>query len=299
MGIDVDVYQSDTSMAMAVRYLTLTPTLYNHPDRKNRKWVVICDDDTFFPSFNALTKRLAQYDHERPMYIGTFSEDALNIGRHGEEAFGGAGVFLSAPMAKIVAESYERCKTEEKIREADTGWGPQGDVLLRKCIYENSETRLTLLNDLWQLDIVGDPSGFYESGMQPLSPPLPGRRRMAHRVPVALHQGRSHLRRGLQLSAVPDCGQLHHRERLLRGRISERHRFRPDSSRAHLRCLDGRQGLELRLQLRPPATLASEDRTQDVMGPQGEHSERGWHRQPGLLLAGAATTAGRRRAASP
>ncbi|KAK3306167.1 glycosyltransferase family 31 protein [Chaetomium strumarium] len=169
IGIDVDVYRSDPSLIMAVRYLALAPQMYNHPDRINKKWLVVCDDDTFFPSFHALSDKLAEYDHEYPMYIGTFSEDVNNIQRHGSQAFGGAGVFLSVPMAKIITERYETCKTEEKIQEANTGWGPQGDILLRKCIYENSEVKLTLLNDLWQLDLFGDPSGFYESGIKPLS----------------------------------------------------------------------------------------------------------------------------------
>jgi hypothetical protein len=169
VGIDVDVYQADASLIMAVRYLALAPKLYEHPERKNKKWLVICDDDTFFPSFHAIADKFAEYDHERPMYVGTFSEDVNNIQRHGSQAFGGAGVFLSVPMAKIITEKYPSCKTEDKIMQANTGWGPQGDILLRKCIYENSEVRLTLLNDLWQLDLFGDPSGFYESGIKPLS----------------------------------------------------------------------------------------------------------------------------------
>jgi hypothetical protein len=169
VGIDVDVFRSDPSLIMAVRYLALVPTLYQHPARSSKKWLVICDDDTFFPSFHALADRFAEYNHERPMYIGTFSEDVNNIERHGSQAFGGAGVFLSVPMAKVVSEKYETCKTEQKILESNTGWGPQGDILLRKCIYENSEVKLTLLNDLWQLDLFGDPSGFYESGIKPLS----------------------------------------------------------------------------------------------------------------------------------
>lgn len=168
-GIDVDVYQSDSSMEMAVRYLTLVPTLYNHPDRVGRKWVVTCDDDTFFPSFNALTEKFEEYDHTMPMYIGTLSEDVNNVDRHGAQAFGGGGVFLSVPLAKLITEKYDSCKTPEKIQQANTGWGPQGDVLLRKCIYENSQVKLTSLWDLWQLDLYGDPSGFYEGGLSPLS----------------------------------------------------------------------------------------------------------------------------------
>ncbi|KAK3988831.1 hypothetical protein QBC44DRAFT_328638 [Cladorrhinum sp. PSN332] len=168
-GIDVDVYRSDKDLIMAVRYLTLVPTMYNHPERLNKKWLVTCDDDTYFPSLHALADRFAEYDAESPMYIGTFSEDVNNIQRHGSQAFGGAGVFLSVPMAKVLSGKYAECKSEQKVKESNSGWGPQGDILLRKCIYDNSDVKLTLLNDLWQLDLYGDPSGFYESGVKPLS----------------------------------------------------------------------------------------------------------------------------------
>jgi hypothetical protein len=169
LGIDADVHHSDSKMEMAVRYLTLVPTLYNHPERKNKKWLVTCDDDTYFPSLHALIKKFSTLDHTAPMYVGTLSEDVNAIDRHGSQAFGGAGVFLSVPMAAKVTQMYETCKSDEKIRESNTGWGPQGDILLRKCIYENSEVRLSTVWDLWQLDLYGDPSGFYESGIKPLS----------------------------------------------------------------------------------------------------------------------------------
>lgn len=169
VGIDVDVYHSDSSVEMAVRYLNLVPTLYTHPDAPKKKWLVTCDDDTFFPSMHGLIEHMKKYDHTREMYIGTLSEDVGAIDRHGSQAFGGAGVFLSLPMAEMVTYLYSSCTTEEKILESNSGWGPQGDILLRKCIYENTETRLTTFWDLWQLDFFGDPSGFYEWGIKPLS----------------------------------------------------------------------------------------------------------------------------------
>jgi hypothetical protein len=103
------------------------------------------------------------------MYIGTLSEDVEAINRHGSQAFGGAGVFLSVPMAKLIKEHYAQCKGDDAIAGTDTGWGAQGDILLKNCVYEHSNVRLTTLWDLWQLDIYGDPSGFYESGIKPLS----------------------------------------------------------------------------------------------------------------------------------
>lgn len=169
IGIDAKVYPSDSNIEMAQRYLSLVPTLYNDISRKNRKWLVICDDDTYFPSMSALIKRFAEYNHKSDLYIGTFSEDINNIKRHGSQAFGGAGVFFSIHLAGIITDVYDDCVTEQKIREANTGWGPQGDILLRKCIYEHTEIRLTMLRELHQLDIMGDPAGFYESGVAPLS----------------------------------------------------------------------------------------------------------------------------------
>jgi hypothetical protein len=169
MGMDVKVYASDSSLEMAARYLSLLPALYNDPSSRERKWLVMCDDDTFFPSMHALIERLSIYDENIDQYIGTFSEDVFNIQRHGSQAFGGAGVFFSIPLAEKIAKLYDQCSTKEKIEESNTGWGPQGDILLRKCIYEHTEVRLTMLRDLHQLDIMGDPSGFYEAGLAPLS----------------------------------------------------------------------------------------------------------------------------------
>jgi hypothetical protein len=169
VGIDVDVYHSDSSMEMAVRYLTLIPTLYKHPERPNKKWLVSCDDDTFFPNVHALTHKFEQFDPNDMLYIGTLSEDVNNIDRHGSQAFGGAGVFISVPLAEQITSNYQSCKTETKIHESNSGWGPQGDILLRKCIYENTEVRLSVLRGLYQLDLYGDPSGFYEAGIKPIS----------------------------------------------------------------------------------------------------------------------------------
>lgn len=169
VGVDVDVYHSDSSLEMAVRYLSLVPTLSTHPEAQNKKWLVTCDDDTFFPSMHGLVEKMGKHDHTREMYIGTLSEDTGAIERHGSQAFGGAGVFLSVPLAKKITDLYSSCTTEQKILESNSGWGPQGDILLRKCIYENTDTRLTTFWDLWQLDFFGHPSGFYEWGIKPLS----------------------------------------------------------------------------------------------------------------------------------
>lgn len=164
-GIDADTITANSSMPMATRYLSLIPTMYAHTETPKKKWLVLCDDDTFFPNMHALKQRLAEYDHRKEMYIGTLSEDIISIQRHGSQAFGGAGVFLSLPTAERMSRLFKDCSSEDKLHSAD--W--QGDRLLHQCILDNSDTTLTALPDLWQLDTFGDPAGFYEWGTKPLS----------------------------------------------------------------------------------------------------------------------------------
>ncbi|PHH73775.1 hypothetical protein CDD80_3562 [Ophiocordyceps camponoti-rufipedis] len=163
-GIDAAVHRSQ-DRDMPVRYINLVPHLYRNQDSLSRKWLVLCDDDTFFPSMHSLVRRFSSFDHTRELYIGTLSEDVGAVERHGSQAFGGAGVFLSLPMAKRITQSIDECASSEKVNEA--GW--QGDKLLRNCIYDHSDTRLVVLPDLWQLDFRGDAAGFYEWGPKPLS----------------------------------------------------------------------------------------------------------------------------------
>lgn len=87
LGIDACVERSDGKLEMAVRYLSLVPTLYKSPSRSRRRWLVLCDDDTFFPSIDTLQRRLEDYDHTTDMYVGTFSEDVNNIDRHGSQVY--------------------------------------------------------------------------------------------------------------------------------------------------------------------------------------------------------------------
>lgn len=163
-GIDGHVDRS-TDRDMPVRYIKLVLHLYQQRNPQKTKWLVLCDDDTFFPSMHGLIQNLGTFDPSKQLYIGALSEDVGAVERHGSQAFGGAGVFLSMPMAKIIADSMGSCASREKVEAA--GW--QGDKLLRNCIYENSDARLVTLPGLWQLDFRGDPAGFYEWGQKPLS----------------------------------------------------------------------------------------------------------------------------------
>lgn len=170
-GIDAEVgaWDSRIKKEMAVRYLDLVPMLFSHESSSSKKWFVLCDDDTFFTAMNSLVERFKQHDHTEPLYIGTLSEDVSAVKTHGSQAYGGGGVFLSRPLASIISSVHETCKTLAKVKQSNSGWGAQGDILLRQCIYDHTNARLTQLRDLWQLDLTGDASGFYEGGLQPYS----------------------------------------------------------------------------------------------------------------------------------
>ncbi|QSZ30396.1 hypothetical protein DSL72_004919 [Monilinia vaccinii-corymbosi] len=142
------------------RYFSLISVMYAARNQKT-KWTVIMDDDTFFPSFRALIDELALHDHTKPQYIGGLSEDWGAVKMYGLMAFGGAGVFLSTPLAKAIHDNNEECKNNMRFTS--------GDTLVMDCIYLHSKARLKPIAGLSQIDLTGDHSGFYESGRSVLS----------------------------------------------------------------------------------------------------------------------------------
>ncbi|KAI2619467.1 glycosyltransferase family 31 protein [Hypomontagnella submonticulosa] len=125
------------------------------------KWYGLVDDDTFFPTLKPLADSLATLDHEADAYVGALSEDFSSVRTFGFMAFGGAGAFLSAPLAKKLSNQALKCIGEATTRE--------GDTILRDCVYTNSKAKLTILPGLYQQDIRDDVSGFFEAGLRPLN----------------------------------------------------------------------------------------------------------------------------------
>lgn len=121
-------------------------------------WLGVLDDDTFFPSLHELSAALAQHDHTRPRYLGQLTENAALLGLGVLSAFGGAGIFLSAALARDLQPHLDACR-------GDVG----GDTQIMHCVHRHSAARLTRVDGLWQCDLPGDPSGFYESGRRVLS----------------------------------------------------------------------------------------------------------------------------------
>ncbi|KAK0311148.1 S-glutathionyl-(chloro)hydroquinone reductase [Friedmanniomyces endolithicus] len=129
--------------------------------RPGTRWYGIIDDDTFFVSLPAMLQALKPYDPARPWYIGALTEGLFRVAQEGFKAWGGAGFFISPPLMSQLAASAARC------RPLDQGFG---DILWRDCILEvtSPTVKLTQLPGLNQIDLWGDISGWYESGLHPM-----------------------------------------------------------------------------------------------------------------------------------
>ncbi|MCJ1406369.1 hypothetical protein MMC19_000434 [Ptychographa xylographoides] len=159
-GFDVTLLPAHEEDTFPQRYFSLVNIMYQHRVPQTQ-WVSLIDDDTFFPSMSALLAMLAKYDAGEQYYVGSLSEDWWAVSRYGFMGFGGAGVFLSLPLAEVVDAKSDICK--QGLRSS------AGDVTLMDCIYAHTSTKLTPVQDLHQADMHGDISGFYESGRQHLS----------------------------------------------------------------------------------------------------------------------------------
>ncbi|KAI1643243.1 glycosyltransferase family 31 protein [Daldinia loculata] len=130
-------------------------------DSPDTQWYGLIDDDTFFPDLKPLSDSLATLDHKTDAYVGALSEDFQSVRSFGFMAFGGAGAFLSAPLARKLSDQALQC-----IHDATT---IEGDTILRDCVYSNSKAKLTILPGLYQQDLRDDASGFFEAGLKPLN----------------------------------------------------------------------------------------------------------------------------------
>jgi hypothetical protein len=142
------------------RYFSLVPLMYAARGEKTQ-WITLIDDDTLFPSLHDLQNELSKYDATKPQYIGSLSEDWWAVKHYGLMGFGGAGIMLSVPMAKIIDEHLDNCK--ENLRTS------AGDITVMDCVYRHTSTKLIHVPGLHQVDMHGDLSGFYESGREMLS----------------------------------------------------------------------------------------------------------------------------------
>ncbi|PLB38200.1 glycosyltransferase family 31 protein [Aspergillus candidus] len=156
LGINLYITESDEEYQR--RYFSLVAHLAQNV-RSQTRWSCIIDDDTFFMSMSTLVKSLSEYDDTKNYYVGGLSESIPQIGVFGLMGFGGAGVFLSRPLLLELSDPdvFEACQNMDFT----------GDRRISICVYQNTETHLTINHGLHQLDVTGDVSGFFESGRQP------------------------------------------------------------------------------------------------------------------------------------
>jgi hypothetical protein len=160
-GINIVVEMPwDPSVSVNKQHFTIIQNMVQHLTPQT-EWVAIIDDDTFFPSLFTLSSTLKQYDSKASTYLGGMSESHYAIEKHGFQAYGGAGIFLSVPLVKELRPVLNDCLQDKTVKH--------GDALLNTCILKYTEAEFTVVPGLRQMDLNGDLSGFYESGQLPLS----------------------------------------------------------------------------------------------------------------------------------
>ncbi|KAL2866646.1 glycosyltransferase family 31 protein [Aspergillus lucknowensis] len=151
LGIRLTITQTEDDRLD--RYFSLIQVLYQHR-HESTQWAVLIDDDTFFPSMKNLVDKLASYDSSIPQYVGAMTEDLARLSGTGYMAYGGAGIFLSLPLLSSLQYVFETCHAFKE----------RGDRMLASCIYAHTDAKFTWERGLYQLDLHGDLSGFFESG---------------------------------------------------------------------------------------------------------------------------------------
>ncbi|KAK5117404.1 hypothetical protein LTR62_006022 [Meristemomyces frigidus] len=162
LGIELifESYGGDMGDTEGLKNFALAEELNKHR-RAETQWFGIIDDDTFFLALPPMLKALKPYNPSQEWYIGALTEGLFRIAQEGFKAWGGAGIFISAPLMEKLSLNSKHCQP------LDQGFG---DLLWRDCILEitSPTVKLTQLEGLHQIDLWGDISGWYESGWTPL-----------------------------------------------------------------------------------------------------------------------------------
>ncbi|UZJ56320.1 hypothetical protein CBS101457_005640 [Exobasidium rhododendri] len=159
LNIDATVLTSNDEFL--ANYFKLVEAFSAHRD-EGSKWFTFIDDDTHYFSIDRFIKQLKIYDHNQEVYLGSVSEDLRQIRLDGLFAFGGAGVTVSRALLNRLHQEYYGCLSEQ------AGWEP-GDVRLKRCIYQHTETKLTMIEGLHQVDLEGESSGIMEGPRPPIN----------------------------------------------------------------------------------------------------------------------------------
>lgn len=160
LGIDATI---TTAVAPSPKaYFSILKKLYDTRTPKT-KWLVLLDDDTFVTSLPYLISHFDKmYDARKERLVGALSDNIGQIQSFGLLPFGGGGVFISVPLAEklTVDGTWEECMASGENT---------GDGMVSNCLNAFSTVRPTFDEGLNQMDIVGDPSGYFESGRRMLT----------------------------------------------------------------------------------------------------------------------------------
>ncbi|KAI9797815.1 MAG: hypothetical protein M1833_005318 [Piccolia ochrophora] len=160
-GIDITIIESKADQQERTASLLTATYSFAKSRRLPTEWIIISDDNTFFPSIPRLLSRLAVYDHRVPFYIGAVSEPTKDLFEIGVFAYGGGGMVFSMPLLEELQPHVGECI------ELESDGGP--DMRIARCVYRYTRTRLTIDWEMHQCDLLGDMDGMYESGFKPLT----------------------------------------------------------------------------------------------------------------------------------
>ncbi|CAN1267766.1 hypothetical protein LINPERPRIM_LOCUS12898 [Linum perenne] len=147
--------------AGTVRTMRSIIDMYKIAD-KDLRWLVMCDDDTFFFLDN-LIEVLGRYDHTKFHYIGGQSECFhSNAVFSFDMGFGGAGYALSYPLVEALAPTLDACVARYPNVYAS-------DLMASSCLADIG-VPLTVEKGFHQIDLHDDISGLLSS--HPQSPAL-------------------------------------------------------------------------------------------------------------------------------
>jgi hypothetical protein len=180
VGIDAMVVAIERELGPVARHLDLVGRIMANGQellrahRRQKRYLVLADDDMFFPNLAVLLQRLSTYDPEQEHYLGLPSErpDWTKDNRT-METYGGGAVVLTLPLARRVAGID--C-TWPQSSPADDLAASKWDYALYQCITSHTKLDLHLLPSLYNpqgIDLVG-PEGAalnegYGGGLQPLT----------------------------------------------------------------------------------------------------------------------------------
>jgi len=159
-GLDITLVPSELNFTL--RYFSLVRTFNAHirDKRPETEWMIMIDDDTFFPSLSLISDRLSTLSSSKPYWIGAVSEASWQVRNFGRIGFGGAGIVLSRRIVEILDKRYDEC-TGDDLGVLDM----PGDQRLGKCINKVlPKLKLTMWNELHQWDMRPEPHGLFEAG---------------------------------------------------------------------------------------------------------------------------------------